>query len=79
MECWHMSGAGNDFMVVDGRGQALRYAAMAVELCKKTGADGFMAGGTPGKGGFWLPFFKFHGAPGGEGGKGSPGVFPGCS
>ena len=50
MECWHMSGAGNDFMVVDGRGQALRYAAMAVALCKKTGADGFMAVDTSDKG-----------------------------
>ena len=76
MECWHMSGAGNDFMVVDGRGQALRYAAMAVALCKKTGADGFMAVGTPDKGGFFLPFFQFHGSPGGMLGKRRPGVWP---
>ena len=58
MECWHMSGAGNDFMVVDGRGQALRYAAMAVALCKKTGADGFMAVDTSDKGDFRLHFYN---------------------
>ena len=43
MECWHMSGAGNDFMVLDARGKTLDFEALAKELCAKTGADGFMA------------------------------------
>ena len=38
-----MSGAGNDFMVVDARGLKLDLRAQAIELCKLTGADGFMA------------------------------------
>ena len=34
MKCLHMSGAGNDFMVIDARGQEteLDFAKMAVEL-----------------------------------------------
>ena len=71
MECWHMSGAGNDFMVVDGRGQALRYAAMAVALCKKTGADGFMAVDTSDKGDFRLHFYNSDGSRGEMCGNGS--------
>ena len=43
MNVWYMSGAGNDFMVIDGRGQVLDYEKLSVELCKLTGADGFMA------------------------------------
>jgi diaminopimelate epimerase len=38
-----MSGAGNDFMVIDARGLTLDFSDMAVKLCKLTGADGFMA------------------------------------
>lgn len=43
MQCFHMSGAGNDFMVIDGRGQSYDYEMLAKELCSITGADGFMA------------------------------------
>ena len=43
MQVWHMSGAGNDFMVVDARGKEMDFQKMALELCKLTGADGFMA------------------------------------
>ena len=43
MQVWHMSGAGNDFMVLDARGKQLDFEKLALELCKKTGADGFMA------------------------------------
>ena len=43
MRCWYMNGAGNDFVVVDARGLELDMAAMAKELCKLVGADGFMA------------------------------------
>ena len=43
MQCWHMSGAGNDFMVIDARGLTLDFEKMAKELCALSGADGFMA------------------------------------
>ena len=33
MKCLHMSGAGNDFMVVDARGKDYDFEAMAIELC----------------------------------------------
>ena len=29
MQVWHMSGAGNDFMVLDARGKVLDYPALA--------------------------------------------------
>jgi len=43
MKCLHMSGAGNDFMVMDVRGQELELEALALSLCEKFGTDGFMA------------------------------------
>ena len=43
MTVWYMNGAGNDFMVIDTRGRHPDYRALAIELCKLTGADGFMA------------------------------------
>ena len=43
MNIWYMNGAGNDFMVIDARGKQLDFSPLAVELCKLTGADGFMA------------------------------------
>lgn len=43
MKVFHMSGAGNDFVVVDVRGQTWDLSALAVDLCNKTHADGFMA------------------------------------
>lgn len=43
MRCLHMTGAGNTFMVIDGRDQKLDYPKMARELCAMTNADGFMA------------------------------------
>ena len=43
MNVYYMNGAGNDFMVLDGRGMTLDYEKLSVELCKRTGADGFMA------------------------------------
>ena len=39
----HMSGAGNDFVVVDARGCDTDLAALAVKACAITGADGFLA------------------------------------
>lgn len=43
MQVLHMSGAGNDFMVVDARELSLDFSSVARTLCAKTGADGFMA------------------------------------
>ena len=43
MKVWYMNGAGNDFMVIDARGQKLDFEKLAIELCKLTDADGFMA------------------------------------
>ena len=39
MKLYHMSGAGNDFMVMDARGMELDFADLAVELCKKHGTE----------------------------------------
>lgn len=43
MEAWHMSGAGNDFIVIDARKGCPDMREMAVRLCSEYGADGFMA------------------------------------
>ena len=43
MQVWHMSGAGNDFAVVDIRGRQLPLRELAMDLCRRTGADGFLA------------------------------------
>lgn len=43
MTVWYMNGAGNDFMVADVRNQTVALETLAKELCKLTGADGFMA------------------------------------
>ena len=39
MKVWYMNGAGNDFMVIDARGQQLDFPKLAVELCNRTHAD----------------------------------------
>ncbi len=43
MKIWHMSGAGNDFMVLDIRGTQPDLREMAIRLCRLGGTDGFMA------------------------------------
>ncbi len=43
MNAWHMSGAGNDFIVLDARGKTLELSSLALAKCKKTGADGLLA------------------------------------
>ena len=64
MECLHMSGAGNDFMVIDARGLTLDFEKMALELCAKTGADGFMAVGLSDTADFRLHFYNSDGSRG---------------
>ena len=66
MNCLHMSGAGNDFMVIDARGKEteLDFAQMAVRLCAQTGADGFMAIGESEIADFRLHFYNSDGSRG---------------
>ena len=64
MECLHMSGAGNDFMVIDARGMELDFEKMALELCAMTHADGFMAVGNSKIADFKLNFYNSDGTRG---------------
>ena len=65
MNVYYMNGAGNDFMVMDARGQEnLDFSQMAVELCKLTNADGFMAVGESETADFRLHFYNSDGTRG---------------
>ena len=64
MKLYHMSGAGNDFMVMDARGMELDFADLAVELCKKHGTDGFMAVDYSDVADFRLHFYNSDGSRG---------------
>ena len=64
MKCWYMNGAGNDFMVIDARGQKLDFEKLTLELCKITGADGFMAVDHSDKADFKLHFYNSDGSRG---------------
>ena len=71
MQVWHMSGAGNDFMVLDARGKEMDFQKMALELCKMTGADGFMAVDYAADADFTLHFYNSDGSRGEMCGNGS--------
>ena len=71
MQVWHMSGAGNDFMVVDARGKEYDFSKMALELCALTGADGFMAVDNAEGADFRLHFYNSDGSRGEMCGNGS--------
>ena len=64
MNIYYMNGAGNDFMVMDARGQDLNFSALALELCKLTGADGFMAVDYSEIADFRLHFYNADGSRG---------------
>jgi len=64
MKIWYMNGAGNDFMVMDARGKEYDFEALAKELCKLTGADGFMAVDTSDVADFRLHFYNADGSRG---------------
>ena len=65
MKVYYMNGAGNDFMVMDARDDETRdFAAMAVEYCRITGADGFMAVGVSETADFRLHFYNSDGTRG---------------
>ena len=61
MKCFYMSGAGNDFMVIDARNRALDYSALAKRLCPLRKADGFMAVERSERADFRLRFFNSDG------------------
>ena len=64
MQIWYMNGAGNDFMVMDARGQQPDFEKLALELCKLTNADGFMAIDHSEKADFKLHFYNSDGSRG---------------
>ena len=64
MKVWYMNGAGNDFMVMDARGQSPDFSALAVKLCRLTGADGFMAADVSETADFRLHFYNSDGTRG---------------
>ena len=71
MQCWHMSGAGNDFVVIDARGLTLDFEEMSKELCALSGADGFMAVDYSERADFKLHFYNSDGSRGEMCGNGS--------
>lgn len=64
MQVWHMSGAGNDFMVMDARGLEEDLSPLAKKLCAITHADGFMALDTSDVADFKLHFYNSDGSRG---------------
>ena len=64
MDIWYMNGAGNDFMVMDARNRELDFSQLALELCKLSGADGFMAVDHSQTADFKLHFYNSDGSRG---------------
>lgn len=64
MQIWYMNGAGNDFMVLDARGKTLDFGPLALSLCARSGADGFMAVDYSDKADFKLHFYNADGTRG---------------
>ena len=64
MRVAYMNGAGNDFMVIAARNQKLDFETLSKELCKLTGADGFMAVDHSQKADFKLHFYNSDGSRG---------------
>ena len=64
MKVYYMNGAGNDFMVIDARGLTLDFSKLALELCKLSGADGFMAVDHSEIADFKLHFYNADGSRG---------------
>ena len=71
MKVLHMSGAGNDFMVMDARGGKYDFEKLAVKLCAISGADGFMAVDYAEDADFTLHFYNSDGSRGEMCGNGS--------
>ena len=71
MQVLHMSGAGNDFMVMDARGKEYDFEKLSKELCAMVGADGFMAVDYAEDADFTLHFYNSDGSRGEMCGNGS--------
>ena len=64
MTIWHMSGAGNDFIVLDARDQQLDFSYLAKKLCVEYGADGLLALDEAKDADFRLHFYNADGSRG---------------
>jgi len=64
MNALHMSGAGNDFVVLDARGKTLDFETLAKNLCAQTGADGLLALDSSDQEDFKLHFYNSDGSRG---------------
>lgn len=64
MRVLKMSGAGNDFVVVDVRGRQPDLKSLAIRLCEKLGTDGFLAVDTSEIADFKLHFYNPDGLRG---------------
>ena len=65
MKVYYMNGAGNDFMVMDARGETgLDFGKLALEYCKLENADGFMAVDVSETADFKLHFYNSDGTRG---------------
>ena len=64
MKLYHMSGAGNDFLVLDARGRQLDLEALAKQYCAQYGADGFLALDVSEQADFRLHFYNPDGLRG---------------
>ena len=71
MRCLYMSGAGNDFMVIDARNLDLDFPQLAKTLCAETGVDGFMALDASDRADFRLHYYNADGSRGEMCGNGS--------
>ena len=71
MKFVHMSGAGNDFVILDARDLRLDLPRLAKALCARTGADGFMAVTAAQEADFRLHFYNSDGSRGEMCGNGS--------
>ena len=65
MNVYYMNGAGNDFMVIDARGNEKQdFSTLARQWCAINGADGFMAVGESEIADFRLHFYNADGSRG---------------
>ena len=64
MQVWHMSGAGNDFAVIDARGLTPDFSSLALQLCRRLSCDGFMAVDYADDADFRLHFYNADGSRG---------------
>ena len=71
MRVTYMSGAGNDFAVIDARGLTLDFSQLALALCKELDCDGFMAVDNSEIADFRLHFYNADGSRGEMCGNGS--------